>query len=128
MEIVMEALNLLGVDEAGLNQSDRKILEALLNKFGGGPVGLGTLSASLSEEEATIEEFNEQMHTNFSDETYDTIGGIVMNSFGYLPKRGETITINNLEFKIINADARRIKLLECIDKRPADTSKIKAEG
>lgn len=75
-----------------------------------------------------IEEFNEQMHTDFSDETYDTIGGIVMNSFGYLPKRGETITINNLEFKIINADARRIKLVECIDKRPADTSKINAEG
>lgn len=70
-----------------------------------------------------IEEFNEQLHTNFSDEIYDTIGGIVMNNFGYLPKRGETITIKSLEFKIINADARRIKLLECIDKRAADTSK-----
>ncbi len=75
-----------------------------------------------------IEEFNEQMHTDFSDETYDTIGGIVMNGFGYLPKRGDTITINNLEFKIINADARRIKLLECIDKRSEDTSKINVEG
>ncbi|MCL9684262.1 CBS domain-containing protein [Legionella sp. EUR-108] len=75
-----------------------------------------------------IEEFNEQMHTDFSDETYDTIGGIVMNSFGYLPKRGDTITINHLEFKIINADARRIKLLECIDKRPAGTSNMNAEG
>ncbi len=64
-----------------------------------------------------IEEFNEQLHTEFSDETYDTISGIVMNKFGYLPKRGESITINDFEFKIINADARRIKLLECIDKR-----------
>lgn len=64
-----------------------------------------------------IEEFNEQLDTHFSDETYDTIGGIVMNRFGYLPKRGEIITIDSLEFKIINADARRIKLLECIDKR-----------
>ncbi len=63
-----------------------------------------------------IEEFNEKLHTDFSDETYDTIGGIVMNSFGYLPTRGETITIGNLEFKIINADARRIKLLECVEK------------
>lgn len=63
-----------------------------------------------------IEEFNEQLHTNFSDEFYDTIGGIVMNNFGYLPTRGETITIGSLEFKIINADARRIKLLECIKK------------
>ncbi|BCA95579.1 magnesium transporter [Legionella antarctica] len=75
-----------------------------------------------------IEEFNEQMHTDFSDETYDTIGGIVMNSFGYLPKRGDTITINKLEFKVVNADARRIKLLECIDKRSEDISKIIVEG
>jgi magnesium and cobalt transporter len=75
-----------------------------------------------------IEEFNEQLHTDFSDEIYDTIGGIVMNNFGYLPKRGETVTINSLEFKIINADARRIKLLECIDKRAEDTSKTSVEG
>ncbi|MDR3442350.1 MAG: transporter associated domain-containing protein [Legionella sp.] len=63
-----------------------------------------------------IDEFNEQLKTDFSDETYDTIGGIVMNAFGYLPTRGETITIGSFEFKIINADARRIKLLECIEK------------
>lgn len=64
-----------------------------------------------------IEEFNEQMQADFSDESYDTIGGIVMNNFGYLPHRGEIITIGDFEFKIINSDARRIKLLECIDKR-----------
>ena len=75
-----------------------------------------------------IEDFNEQLHTKFSDEVYDTIGGIIMNGFGYLPKRGEIITINNLEFKIINADARRIRLLECIDKRTADDSKTSLEG
>lgn len=66
-----------------------------------------------------IEEFNEQLQANFSDEIYDTIGGIVMNSFGYLPKRGDIITIDNFEFKVINADARKIKLLECIDHRTA---------
>ena len=65
-----------------------------------------------------IEEFNEQLQANFSDESYDTIGGIVMTNFGYLPKRGEVITINQFEFKIINADARHIKLLECFDLRP----------
>jgi len=64
-----------------------------------------------------IEEFNEQLHADFSDESYDTIGGIVMANFGYLPKSGETITIQQFEFKVINADARRIKLLECIDRR-----------
>ncbi len=64
-----------------------------------------------------IDEFNEELRANFSDETYDTIGGIVMTNFGHLPKRGEVITIDQFEFKIINADARRIKLLECIDLR-----------
>jgi magnesium and cobalt transporter len=64
-----------------------------------------------------IEEFNEQLHVQFSDETHDTISGLVMKKFGYLPKRGESININDFEFTIINADARRIKLLECIDKR-----------
>ncbi len=57
--IVEEAIELLGVDEVGLNPSDKKLLETLADKFGGGPVGLGTLAAALSEEEATIEEFNE---------------------------------------------------------------------
>lgn len=65
-----------------------------------------------------IEEFNEQLQAHFSDENYDTIGGIVMTNFGYLPKRGEVITIDQFEFKIINADSRRIKLLACFDKRP----------
>lgn len=65
-----------------------------------------------------IEEFNEQLHANFSDDSYDTIGGIVMTTFGHLPERGEIITINNFEFKVINADAKGIKLLECFDLRP----------
>jgi len=64
-----------------------------------------------------VEEFNEQLHTTFSTETYATMGGIVMAAFGYLPKRGETIMIEQFEFKIVNADARRIKLLACVDKR-----------
>ena len=58
-ETVNKALKLLGVDEMGLSPADRKLLEIIADKFGGGPVGLGTLSAALSEEEATIEEFNE---------------------------------------------------------------------
>lgn len=71
-----------------------------------------------------IEEFNEQLQANFSDESYDTIGGIVMTNFGYLPKRGEVITIDQFEFKIVNADARHIKLLECIDLRPNPSSHL----
>jgi len=55
-ETVGEALKMLSVDEAGLNAIDRKYLEVLIKKFGGGPVGLKTLSAALSEEEETLEE------------------------------------------------------------------------
>lgn len=56
---VNEALKMLGVDEVGLTPSDRDLLTTMADKFNGGPVGLGTIAAALSEEEATIEEFNE---------------------------------------------------------------------
>lgn len=56
---VFLALSLLGIDELGLSQSDRTILETIIDKFGGGPVGLNTLAAATSEEEATIEEVTE---------------------------------------------------------------------
>jgi len=55
-KIVVDALNMLAVDEIGLNTSDRKFLEILIEKFNGGPVGLKTMAAALSEEEATLEE------------------------------------------------------------------------
>ncbi|MBX4181439.1 Holliday junction branch migration DNA helicase RuvB [Candidatus Parcubacteria bacterium] len=58
-ETVKKALAMLGIDEKGLSPSDKKLLEVMADKFSGGPVGLGTLAAALSEEEATIEEFNE---------------------------------------------------------------------
>ena len=54
-----DALTLLGVDTLGLNASDRALLTTLIEKFGGGPVGLNTLAAALSEEEATVEEVHE---------------------------------------------------------------------
>jgi Holliday junction DNA helicase RuvB len=53
---VREALNMLAVDDIGLNSSDRKFLEILIEKFSGGPVGLKTIAAAMSEEEATVEE------------------------------------------------------------------------
>ena len=53
---VCGALNLLAIDEIGLTQADRNILDILIDKFNGGPVGLNTLAAATSEEEATIEE------------------------------------------------------------------------
>jgi magnesium and cobalt transporter len=64
-----------------------------------------------------IEEFNEQLEANLSDEVYDTIGGIIMANLGHLPKASETIIIEEFEFKIISSDARSIHLIECFDKR-----------
>jgi Holliday junction DNA helicase RuvB len=49
-KVVEEGLQALGVDELGLDNHDRRILEILINKFGGGPVGLSTLAAAASEE------------------------------------------------------------------------------
>ncbi|MEK7069383.1 MAG: Holliday junction branch migration DNA helicase RuvB [Patescibacteria group bacterium] len=53
---VREALAMLAIDDIGLNSSDRKFLEILIEKFGGGPVGLKTIGAAMAEEEATVEE------------------------------------------------------------------------
>lgn len=57
--IVIEALNMIGTDKIGLNKSDIDLIETIIYKYNGGPVGLSTISASLSEDEATIEDFNE---------------------------------------------------------------------
>ncbi len=58
-DIVLEALNMIGTDKVGLNKSDIDLLETIIKKYNGGPVGLSTIAASLSEDEATIEDFNE---------------------------------------------------------------------
>lgn len=55
-----------------------------------------------------IEDFNDIFGTHFSDEEVDTIGGLVMQAFGHLPDRGETIEIDNYIFKVAMADSRRI--------------------
>ncbi|MBI4273028.1 Holliday junction branch migration DNA helicase RuvB [Candidatus Uhrbacteria bacterium] len=57
--IAKEALHALGIDQVGLDLLDRKILSTIIEKFQGGPVGLNTIAASLSEEMATIEEVYE---------------------------------------------------------------------
>ena len=57
--LVQESLKRLGVDTKGLDQMDRMILEAIIDKFDGGPVGLNTLSATVSEEQDTIEDVYE---------------------------------------------------------------------
>ena len=58
-EVAQEALELLEVDEQGLERIDRELLDAIASKFGGGPVGLSTLAVALGEETDTIEEVYE---------------------------------------------------------------------
>ena len=58
-KFVADALALLEIDELGLTALDRKVLEVIIDKYRGGPVGLSTIAAALSEEVATIEEVNE---------------------------------------------------------------------
>lgn len=59
-----------------------------------------------------IEEFNSYFGTEFSDEEFDTIGGLVLKGFEHLPKRGERLKIENYRFKVLHSDNRRIHLLE----------------
>ncbi len=59
-----------------------------------------------------IEDFNEYFGAEFSDEEFDTMGGLVMQAFGRMPVRGEIVMIDQYRFKVLSADSRRIYLLE----------------
>ncbi|MFY9529307.1 MAG: Holliday junction branch migration DNA helicase RuvB [Candidatus Acidiferrales bacterium] len=59
LDVAREALAMLGVDEHGLDEVDRNLLLTIIQKYSGGPVGLNTIAASLSEEEDAIEEIYE---------------------------------------------------------------------
>lgn len=58
-----------------------------------------------------IEDFNTYFSTEFSNADFDTLGGILMQEFGHLPKRNEVVKINNLQFRVLYADNRQIHLL-----------------
>ena len=68
-----------------------------------------------------ITDFNETFGTEFSDEEFSTIGGLVVSKFGHLPKRGESITFNNLQFTALRADSRRLHALLVV-KTPSEES------
>jgi magnesium and cobalt transporter len=61
-----------------------------------------------------IDEFNEFFGTELPDEEFDTIGGLVANAFGRLPRRGESVKIGALEFRVLRADRRRIDSLRVV--------------
>jgi Holliday junction DNA helicase RuvB len=59
LEIAKKALSLFEIDDNGLDRVDRSVLDALVNKFGGGPVGLSTLAVAVGEEPETVEDMSE---------------------------------------------------------------------
>ena len=67
-----------------------------------------------------IEDFNAAFGANIPHQEFDTIGGILMHTFGHLPRRNEVATIDNFRFRVVNADKRQIHLLR-VSPTPAQT-------
>ncbi|HRB96117.1 MAG TPA: transporter associated domain-containing protein [Nitrosomonas sp.] len=59
-----------------------------------------------------IDNFNEVLGANFSNDDFDTIGGLVLNKFGRLPERGESVIIDHFKFTVQRADSRRLHMLK----------------
>ena len=68
-----------------------------------------------------IADFNERFGTSFPDEDFDTVGGLVVARFGRLPKRGESIVIDDFTFQVLRADSRKVHslLVERPESNPA---------
>ena len=66
-----------------------------------------------------LNEFNEYFKTDFSDEEFSTIGGLVIQEFGRIPERGERTSIGNFQVTVLNADSRQIKLIK-VTSNPVD--------
>ena len=60
----------------------------------------------------TLADLNSRLKTNLAHEEIETIGGLVMNRLGHVPRRGEKVEIDNLRFEILRADSRRVYLLK----------------
>lgn len=61
-----------------------------------------------------VEEFNDHFATGYSDDEFDTIGGLVVNQIGHVPEPGETVSLDGFWFRILEADSRRIRELQLV--------------
>jgi magnesium and cobalt transporter len=59
-----------------------------------------------------IEEFNDFFNAALEDEHYDTVGGLVVYELGHLPRKGETVTVQDFRFRVLQADRRRVQSVE----------------
>jgi len=71
-----------------------------------------------------IADFNAHFGADFADDEFDTVGGLVLQAFGRLPKRGETATIGDFLFRVVRADSRRLYTLQVEPLAP----KVPADG
>jgi len=72
----------------------------------------------------SIEDFNEYFHVDFNDDEFDTIGGLVLNRFGHMPRRDEMVTIEGYEFTVLRADNRRVHLLQLHTPEPVEVEDV----
>ena len=61
-----------------------------------------------------VEDFNRHFETTFGEDEFDTVGGVLVKAFGYLPERGEELTLGDLRFSVLRADGRRVELFRVV--------------
>ena len=71
-----------------------------------------------------IEDFNQTLGAHFSDEEFDTVGGLVVSRFGHLPKRGESVKFDGFLFSILRADSRRLHAVRVTRLPPEEDAQL----
>ena len=74
-----------------------------------------------------IEDFNQTLGSEFSDEEYDTVGGLVLKAAGQLPKRGTHVTIGDMNFTVLRVDSRRLYSL-LVERKPVNLEEAAEAG
>ena len=85
-------------DEYDYDETEDNIIEEKLGQF--------RIKASTE-----IEDFNKFFATEYSDEEYSTVGGLIINKFGYLPEKNEKISFDGFDISILRADSRQVHTL-----------------
>jgi len=67
-----------------------------------------------------IDDFNQTLGAHFSDDEFDTVGGLVVSRFGHLPKRGESVGFDGFNFTVLRADSRRLHTLRVARRTPRE--------
>jgi len=71
-----------------------------------------------------IDDFNQTLGAHFSDEEFDTVGGLVVSRFGHLPKRGESVKFDGFQFSILRADSRRLHAVRVTRLPPEEDAQL----